>query len=206
VTYKDSEQSDEDLDGYNESSTDDSSSSSDSSDDDDDDDDGTVRSVGTHQARYDIMPMPQPEVDPNPAPAMIDPDPPANQLDDDGSVNGPEPDENPGVEGTNLGPDELGLDENAKDPTNPGVEPGVEEEGDRPMDEHEQFRAAEAEGQARALADDHARPQRTVRPRRDHDFVYMLIQMYLGSVSDANTFVTAQMSAKAGIRHFGWRG
>jgi hypothetical protein len=73
------------------------------------------------------------------------------------------------------------------------------------MDEHERFHAAEAEGQARALADNDARPQRTVRPRQDHDFVYLLIQKYLGSMSDANTFVTAQMSAKAGIRHFGQR-
>jgi hypothetical protein len=62
----------------------------------------------------------------------------------------------------NLGPDEMGLDENTDDPTNPGVEPDVKEEAKCPMDEHELFRAAEAEGQARALADDHARPRRTV--------------------------------------------
>jgi hypothetical protein len=61
---------------------------------------------------------------------MIDPETPANQLDDDGSVDGSEPDENPGVEGMNLGLDEMGLDENGKDPTNPGVEPDVEEEVD----------------------------------------------------------------------------
>jgi hypothetical protein len=165
-TYENSNQSDKELDKYDESSTDDSSSSSDTSDDDDDDyDDGASRSVGTRQETYDIMPIPQPEVDPdgpNPAPAMIDPNPPANQLNDDGSVDGSEPDENPGVEGMNLGPDEMGLDENGKDPTNPGVEPDVEEEVDCLMDEHERFRAAEAEGRARALADNDARLQHTV--------------------------------------------
>jgi hypothetical protein len=48
------------------------------------------------------MPMPQPELNPdgpNPAPAMIDPDPPSSQLDEYGSADGSEPHENPGVGG-----------------------------------------------------------------------------------------------------------
>jgi hypothetical protein len=143
-TYKHSDQSDKELDKYNESSTDDSSSSSYNSENDDDD--GAIRSVGTCQGTYNIMPIPQPEVDPDPAPAMVDPNPPANQLDDDGSVDGSEPDENPGVEEMSLGPDEMGLDEAAEDPTNQGVEPDVEEEVDCLMDEHKQFCAAEAKG------------------------------------------------------------
>jgi hypothetical protein len=76
------------------------------------------------------MPMPQALIDPD------DPDPPANQLDDDGSIHTSEPNANSGVEEMNFEPDEMDLDQANEDPTNPGVEPDDRDKVDHPMDEH----------------------------------------------------------------------
>jgi hypothetical protein len=202
-SYEDRDQSDKELDGYDGSLTDDESSSSSSSDDDDNNDNRMIRLARIRQGTHNIMPVAQALMDPDPPAAMIDPEPPANQLHDDASVDASEPDTNSGVEEMNFEPDEMGLDEAIEDLTNPGVELDVEDKVNCPMNEHEQFRAAEADGRTRALAGDGERPQRTVRPQQDPDFVYSLIHLYLGSMSDVNMFVTAQMSAKVGLRHFG---
>jgi hypothetical protein len=82
--------------------------------------------------------------------------------------------------------------------------------------EQDRFEAAENtenKGRARAEHQDDVRPRRTVKPNWDKDFVYVLINMLLGShrvseaetqtLLDALTFMTAQMSAKAGLKYFG---
>jgi hypothetical protein len=82
--------------------------------------------------------------------------------------------------------------------------------------EQDRFEAAENEGRARAKRQDDVRPRHTVKPNQDKDFVYVLINMLLGShrvseaetqtLLDALTFMTAQMSTKAGLKYFGNRG
>jgi Reverse transcriptase (RNA-dependent DNA polymerase) len=82
--------------------------------------------------------------------------------------------------------------------------------------EQDRFEAAENEGRARAERQDDVRPRRTVKPNQDKDFIYVLINMLLGlhrvseaeaqTLLDALTFVTAQMSTKAGLKYFGNRG
>jgi hypothetical protein len=126
-----------------------------------------------------------------------------------------EPDNNDieDVEGTGV--DDLGVQ-------NPGVLQPIVEDHDQDempannveqVTEQDRFEAAENEGCARAERQDDIRPRCTIKPNRDKDFVYALINMLLGShpVSeaetqtplDALTFVTVQMSAKAGLKYFG---
>jgi hypothetical protein len=144
-----------------------------------------IRLAEIRQATRNIMPVAQALIDPDPPAAMINHEPHVNQLRDDASVDASEPDANSGVMNFEL--DEMGLDEAIEDPTNPGVELDVEDKVNRPMNEHKQFRAAEADGRTRALGGDDERPRRTMQPWQDYDFVYSLIQMYLGSMSVTQT-------------------
>jgi hypothetical protein len=81
--------------------------------------------------------------------------------------------------------------------------------------EHDCFESAEAEGHARAQMHNNIRPRRTIKNNRDKDFVYPMMKMMIASFPASNletglsddtlSFVTAQMSAKAGLKYFGSR-
>jgi hypothetical protein len=82
--------------------------------------------------------------------------------------------------------------------------------------EQDQFESAEMEGCARAQAHNNMRPKHTIKHNRDKDFVYAMVRMMIASLlvsnteammsDDALSLVTAQMSAKAGLKYFGSRG
>ena len=80
--------------------------------------------------------------------------------------------------------------------------------------EHDRFRAAEDDGRARAVQPSANRPVRAVRPNKHDDFAYTVFDFMQRAVqvekvpdgAGAHSYVTAQMSAKAGLKVFGSEG
>lgn len=88
---------------------------------------------------------------------------------------------------------------------NSGVDnPGLNNE---PRPEFERFREAELDGEARAADPHRQRPQQIVRAKRDDDFIYAVVNSLVHQLGgEHHSYVTEQMSIKAGLKLFGKRG
>jgi Reverse transcriptase (RNA-dependent DNA polymerase) len=192
------------MDDDSNSDSESSSSSSSNSDSDDDDDHGDVPEIQILDNNDVNVPLRNPRRNRAPAQAAIAPlapinqppaivQPPANL-----GVEADEEEANPGVDvGENRGVEVVS--EADEDADGSGAE-------DDALNEYDQFRAAEEVGRMQAQQQVNERPRRTAHPKRDDDFVYAMVHTLLESIRNDNAFVTAQMSAKAGLKRFGQRG
>ena len=206
-SYEDSYQSDdEDSDGSSGSDNSDNgssdnpddNSSSDSSSDDDDADDGdhgdnemgiipSLRQI--HDRQQVIQPDEHSQMDENEGVSEND--------DENQGVNGPD------VVRSNSG---VGDQSDTDDSDNDDSHYEDNEHAARPT-EYERFQAAEADGRARAQQQSTKRTRRTTRSTQNHAFVQSIVGSLLKSIRNSNdSFVTTQMSAKAGLQRFGQRG
>jgi hypothetical protein len=182
-TYEDSQQSDSDEDSDSEDDDDDDDDDSDDDDDNDDDNeintDGYARPVRPRQHQEPLIVIERNEDD----------------LQKNQGVR------NPGANAADPPPDDSSVDD---DSTNSD---DSQASANRPT-EHDRFRAAEADGVTRASQPDAPRPTRNVQRRIDEDYVYLnLIHHALERTPGLeHALVTAQMSAKAGLKAFGNQG
>jgi hypothetical protein len=201
-TYDNSEQSDDDNDDDDDDSKDDSDSDDDDSSDEEEDDDDGDEAAQIKDAELQSAPRTAPTQLQQQDPVIFAgqaPMQPAQGV------------QNQGVEGNNQGVD--------NNPPLPHADIDVEtvedddsdadEDEERTDNEYERFRAAEADGRARANQPTAERPKRNAQKRNDDDFIYTVfdcMQQAAGVEASNAAFVTAQMSAKAGLKMFGTKG
>jgi Reverse transcriptase (RNA-dependent DNA polymerase) len=101
-------------------------------------------------------------------------------------------------------------DQTVSDDVDANSDHGDDDDNDqRTNNEYERFRVAEADGRARASQPNADRPRRTAQQCKHDDFVYTIfecMQQAAGVEPSDFAYVTAQMSAKAGLRMFGTKG
>jgi hypothetical protein len=201
-TYQDSGESD-DEEEPSDSEPSSSSSSDDDSDDDSDGDKEPTINVKDTDGRDNTL-DPQRRRIHQPEPVILAP-----------AINRPVANLGVGVKQAELDNDAPDANQGANADENPGVGVMIDDDFDEPdeveeeaniTNEHERFQAAEQDGRNRAEQPNNERPRRTRQPKHNDDFVYQIMETFLESIQTEDVLVTAQMSAKAGLKKFGKKG
>jgi hypothetical protein len=221
-SYLDSHRDDDSMnsDSDDVSSSDNGSSSDDESDGDNDDDDVDDDFDGRyHQPNLALGGQPQPRDQP------VQPNDDVGGGDDGGdwgldnqpnceseSVLEDQPieerlEENSTLEDQSVDEDAVSTDQGVGDAVVPNEDMSDGEEdcsdAENGATEFDWFQEAEAQGRNDALLGESSRPKRQTRSTRQDDYVYASIALLIDDVMQKQCLMTAQMSARAGLKQFG---